>query len=133
VFRHAHVEQAASYAQQRAADVLFLPLAFHSTIQEVLRTSAPGKLAEYLASGRPILVHAPAETFIAGHFRSHRAGIVVDTPDPQRLAGALRDIAGDAALRDSLRSSALALAELYRVEHAREAFWNVVKAAVRQP
>jgi glycosyltransferase involved in cell wall biosynthesis len=133
VFRHPHVEQDESYAQQRAADVLFLPLAFHSTIQEVLRTSAPGKLAEYLASGRPILVHAPAETFIARHFRTHRAGVVVDTPDPQRLAGALRDIASDAALREALCTSALALAELYRVEHARDAFWNVVKAAVRRP
>ena len=41
VFRHEHVDQGEAYARQRSADVLFLPLAFRSQIQEVLRTSAP--------------------------------------------------------------------------------------------
>jgi glycosyltransferase involved in cell wall biosynthesis len=130
VFRHEHVEQLESYAQQRSADILFLPLAFKSSIQEVLRTSAPMKLGEYLASGRPILVHAPADTFVARHFRQHGAGVVVDSPDRRILANALSEIAANPALRDSLRVSARALAGLYSVGHARKTFRHVVTAAI---
>jgi glycosyltransferase involved in cell wall biosynthesis len=131
VFYHQHVSQSEAYAQQQLADVLFLPLAFRSTIQEVLRTSAPMKVGEYLASGRPILVHAPLETFITRHFREHRAGVVVDTPDCRLLADALGGIAASAELRKSLRVNALSLAQLYKVELAREKFWNVVRTTIQ--
>ena len=40
---------------QQNADILFLPLAFHSPYPKVIRTSAPVKMGEYLASGQPIL------------------------------------------------------------------------------
>jgi glycosyltransferase involved in cell wall biosynthesis len=132
VFRHEHVDQTESHAHQRSADVLFLPLAFRSSIQEALRTSAPMKLGEYLASGRPILVHAPSDTFIAQHFREHGAGVIVDRPDYRLLASALRDIATDEALRQSLRANSVSLAQLYKVEFAREAFWGAVRAAIPQ-
>jgi glycosyltransferase involved in cell wall biosynthesis len=132
VFHHPHVNQTEAYAQQRAADVLFLPLAFHSTIQEVLRTSAPMKMGEYLASGRPILVHAPPDTFIAEHVRRHRAGLVVDTPDSRALADALRDIAADAKLRRSICTNAVRLAEDYRVQRAHDVFWATIRAATRE-
>ena len=131
VVRHDHVDQVASYAQQRAADVLFLPLAFRSTIQDVLRTSAPMKMGEYLASGRPILAHAPGETFVAHHIRQHRAGFVVDTPDSHSLAAVLRELSWNSELRRSLCANAVRLAEGYRVDRAREVFWNTVRAAIR--
>jgi hypothetical protein len=49
VVRHPHIPQSRVAAILRQADVLFLPLAFRSPIQEVIRTSAPGKMGEYLA------------------------------------------------------------------------------------
>jgi glycosyltransferase involved in cell wall biosynthesis len=129
VCRHDHVDQAESYATQQSADVLFLPLAFRSTIQDVLRTSAPMKMGEYLASGRPILVHAPADTFVANHIGTNRAGIVVDSADSNRLAEALRLIRTHPDKRREVCKNALCLAQIYTVERAREAFWNAVTAA----
>ncbi len=128
VVHHPHVNQAEAYAQQRSADVLFLPLAFHSTIQEVLRTSAPMKMGEYLASRRPILVHAPPYTFVADHIRRHRAGLVVDVSDSHTLANALRDIAANAHLRESMCANGARLAKDYSVQHARDVFWATIRA-----
>ena len=91
---------------QQAADVLFLPLAFHSPFPEVIRTSAPAKLAEYLAAARPILVHAPAESFVAQYFRRHDCGLVVSTEDPAAVAQALGRLREDAALRERLSLNA---------------------------
>jgi glycosyltransferase involved in cell wall biosynthesis len=132
VFHHEHVGQFQSYLQQRSADVLFLPLAFGSEIQAALRTAAPMKLGEYLASGRPILVHAPADSFVVQHFRKHGAGVVVDRLGPHLLAAAASEIARNPLLRRSLRANALNLAELYKATLAHENFWNVVKRAVRR-
>ena len=95
-----------------AADMLFLPLAFHSTIPEVIRTSAPGKIGEYLASGRPILVHAPADSFVAWYFRTHECGMVVDELSPERMAAALRRLDEDGALRERLVHNARERARL---------------------
>lgn len=85
-----HVNQDESRHVQEAADLLFLPLAFSSFIPEVLRTSAPGKLGEYLASGTPILVHAPADSFLSWFFRKFRCGEVVDAPDGLLLVEVVR-------------------------------------------
>lgn len=85
-----HVSQDKAMKVQEAADLLFLPLAFFSTIPEVLRTSAPGKLGEYLASGTPILVHAPADSFLSWFFRKYQCGEVVDAPDGRYLVKAVR-------------------------------------------
>lgn len=84
-----HVSQEESLKVQQEADILFLPLAFSSTIPEVLRTSAPGKMGEYLASGTPILVHAPADSFLSWFFRKYRCGEVVDLPNRRLLAEAV--------------------------------------------
>ena len=52
-FIHPHLPYDEILEQQRMSDILFLPLAFETPIPEIIRTSAPGKLGEYLASGRP--------------------------------------------------------------------------------
>jgi hypothetical protein len=97
-------------------------LAFRSTIQEVLRSSAPAKMGEYLASGRPLLVHAPASTFIASHISAHNAGTVVDTPDPMLLASALNLMIERPGEITQTVENASRLAELYRASTARDAF-----------
>ena len=99
---HPHVDHDAVAVLQRQADVLFLPLAFESPIVETVNTSSPGKLGEYLAAGRPILVHAPRESFLSWYFREHDCGLVVDENDPSALAGALERLLTDAALRARL-------------------------------
>jgi glycosyltransferase involved in cell wall biosynthesis len=91
---------------QSQADVLFLPLALGTPHPEIVRTAAPGKLGEYLAARRPILVHAPADSFLAWYFRHHECGLVVDRDDPDALADALRLLRSDAALRAKLSERA---------------------------
>lgn len=103
---HAHVPAAAVPRIQQQADVLFLPLAFDSPYPDVVRTSAPAKMAEYLAAGRPILVHAPADSFLSGYFRRHGCGVVVDQSDPAALAQALQRLLGDAGLRERVCTAA---------------------------
>jgi len=127
VLVHEYLDQEASYVAQRGAGILFLPLAFRSQIQEVLRSSAPAKLGEYLASGRPLLVHAPADTFIVDHIRRHRAGIIVDTPDPAALVAALQRMVSHPDEVAPLVQNAAGLAELYRASAARQAFWTLIE------
>jgi glycosyltransferase involved in cell wall biosynthesis len=83
---------------QVQANILFLPLAVHSPHPEITRTAAPGKMGEYLAARRPILVHAPADSFLVWYFRRHDCGLVVDRDDPAELAQALRRLLSDAGL-----------------------------------
>jgi glycosyltransferase involved in cell wall biosynthesis len=80
---------------QRDADVLFLPLAFESPYPEIIRTSAPGKMGELLASGRPVLVHAPRNSFVSSYCRSNECAIVVDEPMPEALQQALARVTRD--------------------------------------
>lgn len=103
---HGYAGPGAMPTVQQAADVLFLPLAFHSPFPEVIRTSAPAKMAEYLAASRPILVHAPAESFVAQYFRRHDCGLVVSTQDPAAVAHALGRLRVDADLRERLSLNA---------------------------
>ena len=99
---HGPVDHATSVLLQRQADVLFLPLAFESAIPETIMTSSPGKVGEYLAVGRPILVHVPPDSFLSWYFREHACGLVVDANDPAVLAEALARLRADAALRTDL-------------------------------
>jgi glycosyltransferase involved in cell wall biosynthesis len=112
---------------QQAADVLFLPLAFASPYPEVVRTAAPFKLGEYLAAGRPILVHAPRDSFTAAYFRKHGCGIVVDEPDRAALRAALERLRDDSTLRERLGQAARRRAEAdFDAHRARETFMRVV-------
>ena len=129
---HPQISHATAIALQKTADVLFLPLAFDSPIPEVIRSSAPAKLGEYLASERPILVHAPAESFVTELIRDGEAGVVVDTPDPQRLAEALLRIAGDEALRKRIVANASVLARQFSVERARDDFLAVMTSLAKR-
>jgi glycosyltransferase involved in cell wall biosynthesis len=92
---HDHVSPLEARRIQRDADLLFLPLSFNSGIPEVIKTSAPGKMGEYLASQRPILIHAPSDSFVSWYFRAYECGLVVDRNDPTAVAQAVRQILDD--------------------------------------
>jgi len=75
---------------QSEADLLFLPLAWGTDAPDIIATASPGKFTEYLASGRPMLVHAPDNSYVARYTREHGIGIVVDRNDVGALAEATR-------------------------------------------
>lgn len=101
VVYHRHLPAAEIHRVQQQADILFLPMAFNSSIPEVIRSSAPGKMGEYLASGRPVLVHAPADSFVATFHASRGCGFVVDVLSPEAVAGRIEEIIDNAPLRES--------------------------------
>jgi glycosyltransferase involved in cell wall biosynthesis len=106
VTRHAHLPADDIRRVQADADVLFLPLAFESPYPSLIRTSSPGKMGEYLAAGRPILVHAPPGSFVADYFHRHGCGVVVDRLDPDELANRLDELLADDALRRRVSAAA---------------------------
>jgi glycosyltransferase involved in cell wall biosynthesis len=89
-------------AVQAQADILFLPLAFKSIAPLVIETALPAKTPEYMASGIPILVHAPATTYLAEYARQEGWGLVVDVNEPEPLASAITALSTDISLRRKL-------------------------------
>lgn len=103
---HEHQHFSAMPGIQKSADVLFLPLAFHSPYPELIKVSSPSKVGEFLAAHRPILVHAPPGSFLSSYFRREGCGLVVDEEDPAKLAAALELILSDRDLRQRLSGRA---------------------------
>lgn len=80
---------------QAAADILFLPLAWDNRSREVIEMATPGKTAEYLISGRPILVHAPSYSFLSTYAREKGFAEVVDEQHIEKLCDAIRKLLTD--------------------------------------
>ena len=127
VVYHPHQPLSEMPTIQKGADILFLPLTFDSSYQDIVRTAAPGKMGEYLAARRPILVHAPPDSFIAWYFRQYECGFVVDQNDPARLADGLERMLSDTALCERLAARAWERAEAdFALPKARKQFANLL-------
>lgn len=131
---HAHVEATLVPALQRRADVLFLPLAFESPYPELIHTTAPSKMGEYLAARSPVLVHTPADSFVSDYFRRYRCGLVVDVPSTEALAEGLRRILDDENLRAELSRNASVRADSdFAIESSRDTFCRAIGMAWPEP
>jgi len=96
--------------RQAAADVLYLPMSFGGRGRAIIETAQPAKSVEYMASGVPVLVHAPPYAFVARYARAHDIAIVVDQPGPDELKRVLMALISDRteAQRKADRGAALA-------------------------
>ena len=124
-----HPEQLASEMPriQMDADLLFLPLAFDSPYPELVRTSSTTKMGEYLAARRPVLVHAPKDSFVNWYFRKHSCGVVVDENDPAHLAGAIEKTLANPELRQRMVAAAWECAQKeFSLSASRAAFARLV-------
>ena len=106
IVHHRHSVHEEVIEAQNHAHILFLPFSFNSSVPEVIRTSAPGKTAEYLTSGVPILAHVPPDTFIGWYFRKYDCGYVVDANEALSLRRAIEDLMEDSRLRQRLVTNA---------------------------
>jgi glycosyltransferase involved in cell wall biosynthesis len=97
----------------QSADILVLAYAFNPQHRQTVSTSLPTKIAEYLASGVPILVHAPPYATISRYVREHNCGVVVDGRDLAALEEVVELLAQDQALRSGLRQNALRTARQF--------------------
>ncbi len=87
---------------QSKADILFLPLAWHTKSPQIIDTATPGKLTDYLAAGRPILVHAPASTAVVAYAKEQNFGLTVDQDNIQQLQNAIRKLLLDQEFAQTL-------------------------------
>ena len=70
---------------QKEASVLFVPLSFKSSFPFLINSSSPGKTYEYMASGRPILIHAPRDSYISRYAMENEFALVVNEDSAQKL------------------------------------------------
>jgi glycosyltransferase involved in cell wall biosynthesis len=131
VYIHSHVPYAEILEHQRKADILFLPLGFETPIGEVIRTSAPGKLAEYLASGRPVLAHVPADSFVAYYLEKKQCGLIAGRNDPDDLRDHILRLIRDESLRQTItRNSRRTVGLDFDPRLAREKFAAFLSASM---
>jgi glycosyltransferase involved in cell wall biosynthesis len=108
---HPPVSTEESAEIQVRADLLFLPLSFTCEYPALIRTSAPGKFGEYLASGTPVLVHAPADSFPVRFVTQHGCAAACAVPDKHALAVTLAAMIRDAESRETMTRRAIAMAD----------------------
>jgi len=92
---------------QCKATILFLPLSWQTRAPDIVATATPGKLIDYLASGRPILVHAPPYSYINQYAREKSFALVVDVEDVRVLRDALLRLLQDIRYSKRLVRNAL--------------------------
>lgn len=108
---HGWVNPPEIYRIHREADALLLPLAFSGELRDIIRTSNTTKLGDYLASGRPILVNAPRESFVNWFARRHGCGLPVESDRPEALGRAIHALKQDPALGDRIGQRGLEAAQ----------------------
>jgi glycosyltransferase involved in cell wall biosynthesis len=96
-----------------------------------LATIFPTKTPEYLASGRPILVHCPENYFLARFFRKHNCGLVVPERSVDALEAAVRYLAEDSSQVENMRKSALTAAQFFNADQLASRFQTTVHKAAR--
>ncbi len=125
---HDYVEGNEVYKIQQEADILLLPLAFQLDMRHVLKTASPQKMGEYLASGVPVLVHAPEDAFVSQFFKKQECGLVVN--DASELAEAVKRLSSDSDLRSRVVERARIASEQFSRQYAQREFWGIVERAV---
>jgi hypothetical protein len=109
---------------QCKSTILFIPLSWHTRAPEVIATATPGKLADYLASGRPILVHAPPYACLSKYARENAFALVVDEENSEKLQEGIRRLVFD------LKYSCQLIENAKRTLYAKhDAYFNAKKLA----
>jgi len=101
--------------------------------EDELATIFPTKTPEYLATGRPILVHCPESYFLARFFREHHCGLVVTERSVNALEKAVRQLLEDPSKASALGRSALAAARLFRADGLAQRFQTHLQTVAASP
>lgn len=93
-------------AIQSQADILFLPLSWHTKSPDVINTATPGKLTDYLIAGKPILIHAPKSSYLVKYARENDFAVVVDKENILALQTAIRQLVSNQELAQRIVTNA---------------------------
>jgi len=117
-------------ARLAAADILVLPLDFGEKAERFARFSMPSKTSEYMASGTPTVVYAPARNAVSRYATAEGWGRVVGKRSTRELTVALRSLAESAQERERLGRRAADLAFAHHDAHVvGEAFRRDLESA----
>jgi len=78
-----------------ACDVNYLPYPFEPELYYLARYGFPTKLSTYLATGRPVFVHAPPHSSLTPFCARNRIGILCESLDPAEITAGLEILASD--------------------------------------
>jgi glycosyltransferase involved in cell wall biosynthesis len=123
---HGLVPLPAALAGQRAADSLLLMTSMERF------GHAPGKLYEYLHSGRPIVGLTPPGSYCESLIRETGSGVVADPRDPSAIAELLHRIVSDPSAIQGVRRDQAAIATFDRKHQAVE-FERILHSVVAPP
>jgi glycosyltransferase involved in cell wall biosynthesis len=105
------------------ADVLYCPYPFASTLDEVARLSFPSKLPLYLAAGRPVLFHGPADSAPARFLAETGAGVICREGTPAAIYNELERLAISPALYEqTVCRGRTAFLQNFTLDHMRAQF-----------
>lgn len=116
-----------------ASDLLVLPINFDEKSLEYIKLSIQTKVPEYMASGTPSLIYAPAASPNARYAREEGWGAVVSEKSVDLLKNKIRELMLDEELRRKLGNRGR---EVVKKNHAavivREKFKNSLKNALHE-
>jgi len=125
---HFHVPPKEAALAQRGADIQLLPFTFEPKAAPLIRTSGTAKLADYLASGRPIMSMTPSDSYLAWYLENYVCGINVDNEEPEKIAEVLELIINDSSLRTEMSKNALRRAVIdFKPEDSQLNFLNALE------
>ena len=91
-----------------SADVLLVPMTFAADARDNQIVSFPSKLADYTATGLPLLICAPPYSSAVRWARAEGdVAKIVDAPGPAPIQAAISDLRQDADLRSELATRAV--------------------------
>jgi hypothetical protein len=118
---------------QAQSTMLYLPQAFSSPQPLMIRNNFPTKAIDYLRSGRPILVHSPADSYLSYLARREGFGLVVDDPNVDALADGIDRLHADANLQRSLVENAQRFARSRDARVWSHILWNAITEGCERP
>jgi glycosyltransferase involved in cell wall biosynthesis len=76
-------------------DLNYLPQPFRPELRELCQYSFPTKLAAYLGSGKPVLVHCPAGSALASYFSANPFGAICQSLSADSIIATLESLLSD--------------------------------------
>jgi hypothetical protein len=89
---HERLPQSEVQEHAQSCHALYLPYSFRAVDEQIIKTSFPTKVADYVVTGRPVLVHAPLDSTIVQFCKRTTWGIPVVSLAADDLRSALRDL-----------------------------------------
>ncbi len=100
-----------------------------SVHEDELSTIFPTKTPEYLASGRPILVHCPENFYLAKFFKQNQCGAVVSERSVDALTRTLNELCSKMELVSTYQKNAKKALELFSSQHVSTTLKKVLEQA----